>query len=155
MREIPLVHSKLTAKVDDEDYPKLSHRRWYWYWYNRTNYAKTFINGKSISMQAFIYPPPDGFLVDHRNGDGLDNQKYNLRHATLQEQRQNTRKHEDSSSDYKGVSWSKERRKWVAQICINGKQTSLGRFHNEIDAAKAYDAAAKEHFKEFAILNFP
>lgn len=141
--------------VDDEDYDRIIKHEWYEYDYARTSYAKAIINGKVVSMQEFILPSPPEFLVDHINGDGLDNRKINLRHATLQQQRQNVRKHKGGTSKYKGVSWSREKHKWVAQICINGRQTSLGRFYSELEAAMKYDEAAKKHFKEFAKLNFP
>lgn len=160
MREIKLVPLKLSKQikvvlVDDEDYEKVQQHQWYEYEYKRTSYAKAIIDGKSISMQEFILPSPPGFLVDHKNGEGLDNRRFNLRHATLQQQRQNVRKHNNSTSKYKGVSWCNDRDKWVVQICINGKQTNLGRFYSEETAARIYDEAAKKYFGEFAKLNFP
>lgn len=93
-------------------------------------------------------------LVDHRNGDGLDNQRHNLRPATNQENFCNSKLRKDSTSGYKGVAWKKVRRKWSAKITKNYVQIFLGEFKNPIDAAVAYDQAATRHFGAFAKLNF-
>ena len=93
-------------------------------------------------------------FLDHINGKRSHNRIENLRCATGLQNRQNTRSRKDSSSKYLGVSWFQERKKWVAQIKINGKPTYLGIFIDEVEAAKAYDSAAREHFGEFANPNF-
>jgi hypothetical protein len=94
--------------------------------------------------------------IDHINNNGLDNRKANLRHATPAQKARNRRKTAaKTSSKYKGVSYHAGQRKWCASIHVNGQSEYLGLFQNEIDAAKAYDAAAKKHHKEFAVLNFP
>lgn len=139
------------ALVDDEDFVAMKKFRWYYYKYARTAYAKTFIDGVCVGMHTLLLNPTvPGLTVDHIDGNGLNNQRLNLRLATLQQQRQNKSKHLNPTSRYKGVSYQSERNKWVAQICINGRQTSLGRFDLEIDAAKAYNRAAKLHYGEFA-----
>lgn len=93
--------------------------------------------------------------IDHIFHDGLDNRRSQLRIATRSQQQQNTRRHADGSSRYKGVRWRKDRGYWQALICKDRKIKTLGSFHNEEDAAKAYDEAAREMFGEFAYLNFP
>jgi hypothetical protein len=98
---------------------------------------------------------PAGSIVDHKYGDGLDNRKINLRIATEAQNRYNRRKtSKRTSSKYKGVYYKKQCSKYCAVIGCNGKKTFLGHFDNEIDAAKAYDEAAKKLFGEFARLNF-
>ena len=92
--------------------------------------------------------------IDHINGDKLDNRKENLRLATNQQNSMNRKPHKNSSSKYKGVYWSKRENKWIAQIVINKKNKYIGRYQDEKEAALAYDKAAREHFGEYAKLNF-
>lgn len=93
--------------------------------------------------------------VDHRNGNGLDNQKDNLRVCTrLQNARSFASKRKNASSKFRGVSRDFDREKWFADIRVLRKTIHLGRYEQEEDAAKAYDAAAKIYFGEFASPNF-
>jgi len=94
-------------------------------------------------------------LVDHKNGNGLDNQKNNLRNCTNQQNHMNRRPKKNCTSKFKGVCRFKKDLKWTAVIKFNRKQIYIGIFGNEEDAAKAYDKKAKELFGEFAYLNFP
>jgi hypothetical protein len=93
--------------------------------------------------------------IDHKNGVRSDNRLANLRQASRQEQSRNTSSAHNSTSKFLGVSFRKDREKWRANIFISGRQTSLGSFLSEIEAAIMYDAAAKKHYGEFARLNFP
>jgi hypothetical protein len=102
--------------------------------------------------------------VDHANGDGLDNRRQNLRQATQQQNMRNSRKYRGGSSRYKGVCWKIRNQRWLAQIYVSEQDASgvptkrklhLGTFTDQETAARAYDAAAREHFGEFACLNFP
>jgi len=93
-------------------------------------------------------------LVDHINHNGLDNQRKNIRICTRSQNSMNQNPKAKSKSIYKGVSYKKERKKWTAQMVINGKSIYIGAFINEIDAAKAYDLYAVLLHKEFAKLNF-
>ena len=92
-------------------------------------------------------------ITDHRNGNGLDNRRANLRICTLSENRMSSRKREGCSSQYKGIAWDKYRQKWQAYINVDGKRQHLGRFEDEREAARAYDQAAKKRFGNFARLN--
>jgi hypothetical protein len=98
--------------------------------------------------------PPEGMEVDHQDGDGLNNRRSNLRICTHQNNSRNMRRHRDSASRFKGVSWWKTRQIWRAYIVVDNKQKGLGYYNNDTDAARAYDAAAKKLFGEFANLNF-
>jgi hypothetical protein len=93
-----------------------------------------------------------GTLVDHRNGNGLDNTRANLRPCSRSGNMQNMKTHKDNKSGYKGV--RRDRGKWLATIRVNGKVVFLGRFDLVTDAARAYDTAATKHFGEFARTNF-
>lgn len=106
-------------------------------------------------MHRAIMRTPQGKQIDHRNHDGLDNRRCNLRECSHIENMRNQLPQKTGTSRYKGVHWEKERGKWRAQIKHTCKQMRLGRYASEKDAAKAYDKKAKELFGEFAYLNFP
>jgi hypothetical protein len=98
---------------------------------------------------------PEGLQVDHEDGNGLNNQRSNLRIASPTQNQGNARRRKDNTSGYKGVSWYRRTNKWKAHIRVDKKLRHLGYFIDLTDAARAYDAAALEHFGEFAHLNFP
>ena len=124
-----------------------------------TGYSATRYEGKLILLHRFL----TGFegLTDHINGDGLDNRLCNLREATHAQNVRNSPKQSTNKVGYKGVSLDhrgkKRRHKpmYRAQIKADGKYKNIGRFHTAIEAARAYDKAAKELHGEFARLNFP
>lgn len=96
--------------------------------------------------------------IDHINRDKQDNRFENLRIATSSENKGNQVKHDSRAgraftSRYKGVCWSRDRSRWIAQISIEGKTRRLGRFEDEKEAACAYNRAAQAYFGEFAVLN--
>jgi hypothetical protein len=136
MREIPLSKG-LVAIVDDDDFEALSQSNWYAKKEGRTYYAY-----KTERMHSLILRAPRGMSVDHLDGNGLNNQKSNLRVVTHRVNCQN--KHSPKSSIYPGVSWRKDRKKWAAKISIGGKGKYLGQFDNEVDAARAYVRACEE-----------
>jgi len=93
------------------------------------------------------FPPND---TDHKNGIRDDNRWTNLRAATKNQNMANMRKHRNNKSGFKGVSFHKESRKWVAFIQLNGKNKSLGYFKKPIEAHKAYCEVADKHHGEFS-----
>lgn len=144
---IPLTKGKF-AKVDNDDFDKLKDHNWY--------ISNGYVCNRRIGrIHRFIMNCNKDMVVDHKNHDTLDNRKSNLRICTNQNNVINARKRKKNvTSIYKGVSWANDRHKWRANICFNGKISRLGSFDNEIEAAKAYDAKAKELFGEFAKTNF-
>lgn len=145
--------------VDDRDYDRLAGHKWYVQKGKGLAYAVradcSVSPPKKLLMHRVIMGDPVGMDVDHRHGNGLNNQRYNLRVCTHARNVMNCRKPDRNTSGYKGVSWVKNNNKWAARIRVNTKLKHLGLFTCLIKAAKAYDAAAKEYFGEFASLNFP
>ena len=163
MKTIALTQSKV-ALVDDQDYAWLNQWKWCANKYkNKTRIiwyalrAAPRKNGKqrTILMHRVIAARTRITDVDHRDCDGLNNQRSNLRPATRRQNLHHQCKQPGRSSRFKGVYWYKQTNRWKAQITINGKRKHLGYFVNEEDAARAYDRAAVEAFGEFALLNFP
>ena len=144
--------------VDDEDYGTLSAHTWYALMGRNTTYAIAYNNGKTIYMHRMIMglvDAPRGIYVDHINGNGLHNNRANLRISDNQNNQRNQRKHAKAHSRHKGVSRDKRNltKPWIAQITLSGKKKHLGCYRTEIEAARAYNNAALEHFGEHAHLN--
>lgn len=145
------------AIVDEEDFEFLNQRKWtssHGYVVTRTKRDKTGYR-QYPRMHRVLTSCPDGMEVDHINGDRTDNRKVNLRVCTRNQNGKNLGKKPQNTSGFKGVVWDKCREKWRAQIQHNQVMKNLGRFENKEDAARAYDAAARERFGQFARLNFP
>lgn len=145
----------LRALVDDEDHERLSGYRWFANVKLRTAYAYRTVSldgkNKNTLLHREIMCAPPGLDVDHINGDGLDNRRENLRICTRAENMRNqTHKAANKSSQFKGVSWAKQKRKWLAGIRLNERHVFLGYFDREEDARDAYAAAAREAFGDFA-----
>ncbi len=160
-KQIPLTQGQV-AIVDDSDFEWLS--RWKWHTCRRkTPNGKIYYAGrwtsrklgkpKLILMHRQILNATPQTLVDHKNSNGLDNQRMNLRECTSLENARNCQKHKGASK-YKGVCWHKHFGKWMVQIRVNRKKIYLGYFKDEVEAAQAYDKKAKELFGSFAKLNF-
>ncbi len=161
MKEIKINSKKYGIKIiliDDADFEFLNDFKWSLK-IDKDNrcYAHRKDKGKEIKLHRFILNCPTNYCVDHIDGNGLNNQRDNLRICTYGQNSRNSFKYNFglTSSKYKGVTWDKQKLKWRAQISFEGKHTTLGRYKIEIEAAKAYDKKAKELFGEFARLNFP
>jgi hypothetical protein len=141
--------------VDDDDYDELSKYKWSTDYNNdHCIYAFRTVNKRSIRMHQHIMGTANlkGIIVDHKNGNGLDNQKINLRIATKQQNAFNSR---PKTYLPKGVTkLSRLRtRPFQARIAINGQQIHLGYYSTQYDAANAYNIAAQRYFGEFAKSN--
>jgi hypothetical protein len=111
---------------------------------------------KQLFMHRLVLDITDPKIqVDHRDNDGLNNTRLNLRSATHGQNQHNSRKHAKGSSNYKGVMYYSKTGKWKVSISINGHKKHLGYFESETDAACAYDKAARIYFGDFALCNFP
>lgn len=107
---------------------------------------------KNMTMHRLIMGL-DGPNVDHIDGNGLNNQRSNLRLATVTQGNHNRRKRTDVTSEFKGVCWNKKTQSWRASIQAHGQKIDLGNFDDELEAALTYDAYARDLHGEFARTN--
>jgi hypothetical protein len=152
-------HPDTFSLVDDYNFTRLN--QWKWIAvepYKGLLYAARSIqiDGKQrrLYMHNEIMPPVKGTMTDHQNGNGVDNQRHNLRRCTNAENGRNRGIQSNNTSGYKGVTWNIAGNKWKAQIMYEGEGVYLGAFTCLIKAAKAYDTAALKYHGEFANLNF-
>jgi hypothetical protein len=161
-REIPLTQGKV-AIVDDCDYPRASKFNWSLAERRGKLYAirTTAAEGKTerVYLHRYLLDAAQGAQVDHRDGDGLNNRRDNIRLATPLQNVRNRRKGDSgcTASRYKGV-FLQARHKhlnkpWFARIGLEGGHLNLGSYHSQEEAALAYNAAAIKYFGEFACLN--
>lgn len=149
MIDIPLSRG-LYAKIDDDDYKKISNHKWYAAKQPNTFYAvrEVKINGKkkTIWMHREINKTPKHMKTDHINGNGLDNRKINLRSVDHADNMINSHKwRTEKYSNYRGVTWHKTNKRWYAQITVDYKNIYLGSFLSEDDAKKAFDKARRKY----------
>jgi hypothetical protein len=105
------------------------------------------------SLPEFLIGKVAGKIIGFRDGNSLNCQRANLYHATRSQHHGNRHKAAHCTSQYKGVSWNKQSKRWIARIAFNGINYQLGGFREEIDAAKAYNRRASELFGDLARLN--
>lgn len=150
MRKIPLLardgRVRAYATVENADFEWLNQWRWH----------AVDIEGKLYAQREERHPRRRQVYmhiqimgakhIDHINGEGLDNRRVNLRRATVAENGQNRRGPQaNSTSGYRGVTWDKARKKWLAQAGLNGKRYYLGRFVDPVEAARAAADFRREH----------
>jgi hypothetical protein len=153
MRKIPLTQGKV-AWVDDRDYTRVSKHKWSadraksGLWYAIRNTGST-----TERMHRFILGVTDTkILVDHKNGNGLHNQRKNLRRATSQQSQYNKRISKNNTSGIKGVRWEKRHQRWVVDIKVNRKKIYIGEYASLSKAAKARKEAEIELHKTFSLI---
>jgi len=153
----------MVALVSPEDRERVAARKWCVMSSSRDRFyaqANMKIDGiwKRVMMHRFILSPEKGTTVDHIDGNGLNNQRSNLRLATLSQNTHNAgakKVGRGATSAYKGVDWNKGMKAWSSEILVAGSGHNLGYFQSEERAAKAYDLACLLLCGEFARPNFP
>lgn len=162
MKTIDLTQD-MVALVADEDYECLN--RWKWHARKSRNlyYAVRWDYSGDRPVTVYMHnvvlerklgcPLGDGVKADHEDRNGLNNQRSNLREATLAQNGSNRKLQKNNTSGYVGVSWNNGRQRWVARIKVNRELRYLGAFVDPQDAALAYDAAAIKYHREFASTN--
>jgi hypothetical protein len=160
MRLIPLTQGQW-ALVSDEDYDWLNQWKWYahkdkkggYYAYRRQSRKTGSL--KPIHMATLILGVEGGILPDHINGDGLDNQRHNLRVADYCQNAVNSDKPTNNTSGYKGVSWNSSKKRWRVELQFRGVRHTRCGFSSPESGARYYDMKMRELAGEFARLNFP
>ncbi len=156
-REIQLTRG-MVALVDPIDFRRVIKHKWC---VHMSRAGKVYaqcnmkVQGRwvRVLLHRFLMDATRGVQIDHRNGNGLDCTRDNLRAATHSQNMHNQRARRGTSR-FKGVSWHTGANRWVAQICVGRKKQYLGLHDTEEQAAHAYDEAAKRMHGEFARLNF-
>jgi len=154
MKEIQLTQGKV-ALVDDSDYEYLNQFKWHSIKTERKGYyvgrsVKVGKKYRNTSMHIKIMNTRKGMEVDHKDGNGLNNQKNNLRICNRTQNCQNRKKIKNCSSKYKCVGWHKGLNLWVAKLKSNGKSKHLGCFDTELEAAIIANIAMRKYHGEFA-----
>lgn len=157
MKQIKLGSDHSTI-IDDVDFQRVSKFKWFPSKGRGTTYAIGKVKRRggiieTVRMHQFIIGKKRGKWIDHIDGNGLNNSRSNLRRCSPKQNEGNSNMKSTNTSGFKGVSWDSKRYKWAACIAINYKTIHLGRFSEKLDAANAYDIAAKKHFGRFARMN--
>jgi hypothetical protein len=163
MREIQLSKDKI-AIVINRDFARISAHKWYALFRDGSwHAARTLKTGgikRTVYMHHEVARVPSAVMIDHRNRNGLDNRRGNLRKCTKADNARNShRRIRNKTSAFKGVSLYRARvaaigRPWRATITVDGKQIYLGWHATEVEAATSYDEAARRYFGKFACTNF-
>jgi hypothetical protein len=156
------IRGGLVAYISPEDVERVQRYTWRRFQSHGNIYAVAYIpedwalyRRRETFMHRLIMNAKPGQQIDHKDGNGLNNTRDNLRIASHTLNMQNSKSRSGSTSRYKGVSWNTQRGKWVAQIRYDGRTRFLGYYTYEDEAARVYDEAALIGHGESARLNFP
>jgi hypothetical protein len=149
----------MVALVDDADQEMLAMYSWraikgIGRWYAMAWTPQVAWSRRALTMHRLVLGEPAAD-VDHVNGDGLDNRRSNLRIATDSQNGANRVAQGGGTSIYKGVCRRSGETRWRATVQVLGRKVNAGSHATEEEAARAYDALARQHFGPFAALNFP
>jgi phage-related protein len=152
-KQIALTRGMVTL-VSDCDYEELNKHKWSAQKGGKTFYAvrRNFLS--NVSMHRVILNIPYGAQVDHKDGNGLNNTRSNLRIATRSQNQANRKISSNNTSGFKGIYWNAGFRKWRAIVICNKKTFYAGYYDTAEEAARAYDKKARELFGEYAKTNY-
>ena len=139
------------ALVDNEDFELVAQYTWFLFVSRGHPYVCAWVEGQRVFLHRFITQAPKGVYVDHKDGDGLNNRRANLRRATQGQNAANQRLSKANTSGFKGV--SRNGRNWLAQTKVGGKYMYLGTYRTPEEAAQAYDATVIELHGPYARTN--
>jgi len=142
--------------LDDADYDRAQAYRWH-------KTSNGYVAGsvveqgarKRVYLHRWLLDAQPGQLVDHIDGNPLNNRRSNLRLATRSQNQANRRRNRSSRSRYKGVTWHTRQQRWMARLQVNGRRITIGYYADPLQAAYEYDAFARTYFGEYARVNFP
>lgn len=157
--EVKLTQDRV-ALIDDADLHLCAGYKWQFAPANpatdrNPGYAVSNTTGGQLPMHRLILSAPQGLEVDHRNGNGLDNRRENLRLATKSQNTANRGKPKNGARRFKGVRWDSIWSCWMAILKFQGRTYRVAPLPTEEAAALAYDDLARIHHGEFACVNFP
>lgn len=158
MKRIPLRRKDGSIRkwtfVDDKDFNKVSKFNWFVLergWNSKIWHASRIQNGKQCYLHHFLIGKPSkGYVIDHKDGNGLHNWRSNLRVSSIAE---NIRNQKPKKGKFKGITYDKSKHKWQASIMLKRKTYFLGRYKTKKEAAQAYNNGALKFFGEFSKLN--
>ena len=143
--------------VDYETHMRMKNHNRYWYVNKHIHdngrieeYVVSKINNKSISLHRFIMEPKDGYIVDHIDGNGLNNKKNNLRLVKINQNNMNKGIAKNNTSGHTGVTWDKQRKKWRVRIQKNKKSINLGTFDSYEEAVEVRKNAEIKYYREYS-----
>lgn len=138
--------------VDEEDFEHLSKFKWHLLQNSKTFYANTIIDGKTVKMHRLIMNAKTGEFIDHRDHNGINNCRSNLRICTRSQNSMNGTR-STNRHGYKGIYYKKSHRRFVATVKVNGKTKYFGGYKTAREAAISYNENAVKYYGEFASLN--
>jgi hypothetical protein len=142
--------------IDEEDFDIIKMYKWHISKQIKTFYVQATISdkfkGETLKMHRLLMNAKKGQIIDHKNCNGLDNRRSNLRFCSFSENNFNHKRQKNNTSGYKGVCYRSKFEKWESVIHVNGKRLRLGYFKSPILAYEAYCEAAKKYHGKFARL---
>jgi hypothetical protein len=153
-KQVLITRGEITL-IDESDWGLVCKYNWTLHIPDNRKYARCHYEGKKIYLHRLLLNAKPGEIVDHKNGDGLDNRRNNIRLATQSQNTANCTTSIKTASGFRGVYFDKRSGLWQAKIKFNYKSNFLGSYKTTDEAAKVYDEAAFKLFGEFARLNFP
>lgn len=140
------------ALVDTEDFERLKHHAWRIGKVGKKRKLRV-VRGRGVYLAREIMGFPPGLIVDHKDRNSLNDRRANLRPCTVAENNLNREQYPSARSRFKGVAWNPSTKNWQVYAGRRGQKVMVGRFSDEVEAARAYNAFARQHYDPFAYLN--